>query len=504
MHVDLTVYDPLTNVVLLLGWILNNAAWNILEQTMLAALPFVVLVVREWYEARREGDDEGNKGMLSLNRIETRLYAMLLIYLFCAAPIMSVTFAPVKVDEAHRFACSVRVADNTTSMPIGGSIGGTSPNIPVWWAAVHAVSRGITNTMISALPCQTDYQYISTQINNTAIQDPILKREVARFQQVCYGAARTKLYNLSDGLSAARARDVDWIGSSYFLTTPGYYGSFSANKPVNGFPYDPANDFGRGTTSAQGGYPTCYDWWTADDIGLKDRLHDQIDDDLWDNIAGAFSSASSEEYAIRGLLHANVISGAAGAGGANAGGGGDGGGAIGNFLGSIAGGVGVALATIAAEGVASVMTLALPMVQHFMLMAIVIALPFILVISGYSFKVVGIVTFSYFGISTMSFWFQLSRWLNNEMIGLLYDSGVIMFTLTSDMGNLYDQAVLNIVQTTMLIIFPAFWMAMLGWSGNAIGGGIDAALKGGSKDAGDAGKKGGDVTTNTVKNAGKP
>src|SRR5699024_8471814 len=131
--------------------ILNNAAWGVLTATMIAAVPFVALVVREFFEARREGEDEGNKGLLALNRIETRLYAMLLIYVFCALPLMSVTFAPVKVDQAHLAHCGVRLTGGGTTSAVGGAIGGVSPNIPVWWAVTHAVSRGVTGAVLTAL-----------------------------------------------------------------------------------------------------------------------------------------------------------------------------------------------------------------------------------------------------------------------------------------------------------------------------------------------------------------
>lgn len=487
--VSLSVYDFFTNLVLLLGWILSNAAWDILGQTMLAGLPFVALVAREFFEARNSGEDEGSKGLLALNRIETKLYAMLLVYIFCALPLMPVTFAPVNINHAYLNSCGVRMAGGGTTTSVGGSLGGVSPSIPVWWATVHAVSRGITNAMISALPCHTDYLYIRTEIDNTAIQDPVLRSEVARFQVACYGAARSQLFLHSAGLSAAQAKDVDWVGSNYFLTTPGYYDSIQSNRPVYGFAFDPATDSGLGTVPAQGGYPSCQQWWLATGIGLKDRLHAQIDPSLWNSIHAAFTSPSAEDYAIRGLLHTRLGGAQGNAAGVTADIGG--GSWWRNIVGGITGLLGARLATIPAEGMKDVMSRALPMVQHLLLMAIVIAIPFVLVISCYSFKVAGLITFSYFGIATMSFWFQLSRWLSNNLTELVYNSQAAQLSFVAGLTSRYDQTVLGLVQVAMQLIFPIFWLAMLGWAGAITGSGIGAALQGGTREAGDAGKKGG-------------
>ncbi|WP_261677205.1 hypothetical protein, partial [Staphylococcus equorum] len=74
-----TVNEYMEGTMLTLGWIINNGIWEAMTTTGIAVVPFIALVAGEWFKARQEGDDEGNKGVLSLNRIESRLYVMLLV-----------------------------------------------------------------------------------------------------------------------------------------------------------------------------------------------------------------------------------------------------------------------------------------------------------------------------------------------------------------------------------------------------------------------------------------
>ena len=57
----------------LLAWIINNGLWSVLSDTGLFAAPFGAIILQEWLSARQQGADEGNKGLLSVPRIENRL-----------------------------------------------------------------------------------------------------------------------------------------------------------------------------------------------------------------------------------------------------------------------------------------------------------------------------------------------------------------------------------------------------------------------------------------------
>ncbi|WP_111748579.1 conjugal transfer protein TraG N-terminal domain-containing protein [Salinisphaera orenii] len=497
-NVDLPVFDYFENVVLELGWIVSNQIWAMLQSTMIAALPFLALIVREWYLARREGEDEGNKGLLALNRIEAALYAMILVYLFAAVPLATVQFAPVNVNQQHYQRCGTRVATGGTTGAGGASLGGHTAHMPIWWAMVHSVSHGVANVAVAALPCQTDYTYMRTELQASSINDPELRQEVARFEKWCYGRAHTKFLNNTNGITAQQAKSTDWIGSTYLLKTAGYYDSFSAHRPVSKFPYKAKRDDGNGTPPSAGGYPSCKQWWQNGNVGLRTRLHDQIDPSLWQNFKGAFNfSKTDEDYAIRALVtNGGAINNASAD---PNGGGGAGGQSSLNRGGSTAlGAAGVALASLPAAGMKDVTIRALPMVQYMTLMAIVIAMPFIIVFSGYSFRAVGLISATYFGIVTITFWIALARWLQNNLISILYDSQAAQLGFLGGLSNAYDQGILGLVQVAMLVIFPTFWLSMLGWAGWTVGSGINNAMQGGSGEASNAGKKGGAKVQSTA------
>lgn len=238
-------------------------------------------------------------------------------------------------------------------------------------------------------------------------------------------------------------------------------------------------------------------WWSAPAHGLEDRLHDQIDPSLMNYFYATFSSADAQDYAIRALLN-NEQGGALGNAGDVISGGGGSSSTTGSVAGSLAGYLGAILGGIPAEGMKDALAHAMPMVQYLLMMALVIALPFLLVFSGYSFKLAGIVTFSYFGLTSLTFWFQLAHWLENHLVGMLYSSQTSQLSFVAGLTSSYDANILRIVQVSMLLIFPTFWMAMLGWAGAVVGSGLGGAIKGGTGDSAAAGKRGGDATTKVV------
>ncbi|MFU0490080.1 conjugal transfer protein TraG, partial [Pseudomonas syringae pv. actinidiae] len=64
--------DYLEYYLTLVGWLINSGIWNMIEDSGLFAAPFAAIVISEWLRARAEGADEGNKGVLSLARVENR------------------------------------------------------------------------------------------------------------------------------------------------------------------------------------------------------------------------------------------------------------------------------------------------------------------------------------------------------------------------------------------------------------------------------------------------
>ncbi len=79
----MTTNSYLEYFLTLLGWLINNGLWDVLLGTGLFALPLVFKVIGIWLRVREEGEDEGNKGLLSLPRIEHALYMGFFVIISC-------------------------------------------------------------------------------------------------------------------------------------------------------------------------------------------------------------------------------------------------------------------------------------------------------------------------------------------------------------------------------------------------------------------------------------
>ena len=100
---------------------------------------------------------EGNKGVLLVARLETKLIAMVICYAVTCLPVMNLSINPVNNIErqnADGSQCSVAVigqgewGSNTLN-----AIDGQTADIPLWWAFVHAISKGMTAPYRRLEPC---------------------------------------------------------------------------------------------------------------------------------------------------------------------------------------------------------------------------------------------------------------------------------------------------------------------------------------------------------------
>lgn len=508
MSAELNISDYFEMVMLMIGWVVNNALWSTLMQTGLALIPFIALIASEWFKVRQEGEDEGNKGVLLIARIETRLYAMVVCYAFTCMPLLSLSFNPVNAVErtnASGEQCSVAIigqgqwGSNTLN-----SLDGQTADIPLWWALVHAVSKGVTNVAVSSIPCSPDLQAITSEIDAESITDPGLKRELGEFQQQCYGAARNLLFRQGGSVGALNGEDVDWLGSEFFLNTPGYYDSFYAARPVAGFPYQADRDEARaGTGPGRPGYPTCREWWQSEESGLYSRLHDEVDPGIWDGVRSLFSSTDAEGMVIRRLISQRAGSANGNQDIAVTGYGNLDGTSVEDALSMVAGGAGGAFGAIVGKAGMDMLKRALPMIQYIIIMAVVICLPFVLTISSYSFKVAGVASFGLFALWFLTFWWELARWINSNLVDLLYNSDAAKMSYIAAAQNGYDRLVLIFVEWSTFLILPSIWVAVLGWSGMRVGSAVSQSMGEGTKGAKRAGDQGSDAAVSAATKGAK-
>ncbi|MGE6193714.1 conjugal transfer protein TraG N-terminal domain-containing protein [Stutzerimonas stutzeri] len=488
----MTLYttDYLEYFLTLVSWIVSNGLWATLSDTGLFAVPFFAIILQEWLRARAEGADEGNKGILSANRIETRVWVAVIVLFFAVLPLITVDFSTIQFNTARSVQCQAYIpAGEGSKQPEDTAYGasfttlnGQSAKLPVWWFMMHAVSRSVTSSAIAAIPCGYDLRQMRMEIDTTRVDDPLLAQEVADFTRDCYAPSRAKMFQDRPNLSDEQLHDVSWPGSKTFLASNDYYGTFNSTKPRADWPYSESRDEGLARVASGGGYPTCSEWWASEDVGLRSRLLNQVEPTLLERFGNWISNRSQEEIndsIIRAVIapaQQHMTSGRVYA---------DYGGMVdhsfwnatarlGSDLGAAAGALGYFPAMDKVRQ-------ALPMVLSFIKLGIVVSIPFVLVMSTYGLKALTTVTLVYFAIFFVEFWFQLARYLDSTIIDAMYGGGSPHSSLNPLMGlnNAMGDIVLNYVMASTFIFLPLLWMGALSWAGIAAGNALQG-LQGGT------------------------
>ena len=466
--------DYLEYYLTLVSWIVHNGVWAVLVASGVFAIPFLAIMIQEWLRARAEGADEGNKGVLSSARIENRVFVAIVVIMFAGIPFIDVDFNTIRYDRSRSAQCQVNVPEPTDTgwSQSFSTINDQSAKVPVWWFAMHALSRAVTGASVAAIPCGTDLRQIRMDIDATRIDDPVLAQEVSDFTRDCYGPARARLFMTRPSLSDEQMHDVTWIGSNYFVGTAGFYDSYRSRTPRDAWPYDATRDAGLAEVPSGGGYPTCEQWWSDDGHGLRARLLAQVDPGLLTRLAGwagFLSQAEVGDSVIRAIASPRQQKLNRGAIYSDYGGQVDM--SVSNVVTRAAGDVGLTIGALGYFPAMDVVRQALPMVLALLKMALVICIPMVLLIGTYDLKTVVTVSVVQFALFFVDFWFHLARWIDSTVLDALYGSGFgwnrphANFDPLIGLDNAFGDMLLNFVMAAMFVVLPGFWVAALAWAG---------------------------------------
>ncbi|HHH9646127.1 TPA: conjugal transfer protein TraG N-terminal domain-containing protein, partial [Pseudomonas aeruginosa] len=111
-------------------------------------------------------------------------------------PVVNVSFDTIEFDQARAQQCQYNLpapADTGWSTSFS-SLAGKSAQMPLWWAMMHALSKGFTAGAVAAIPCGTDLRQMRMEVDNTRVNNPLLAQEIADFSRDCYGPSRARLF----------------------------------------------------------------------------------------------------------------------------------------------------------------------------------------------------------------------------------------------------------------------------------------------------------------------
>ncbi|NWA05393.1 conjugal transfer protein TraG N-terminal domain-containing protein [Pseudomonas gingeri] len=500
----MTLYtnDYLEYYLTLVGWLVSNGVWNVLMDSGFFALPFLVIILQEWFNAREDGGGS-DLAFAASARIEHRLWLAAAVILFAGVPFITLNLTTLEFDKSRSQQCQYLQPDpqDTGWGKSFTALNDQSAKVPLWWFFVHSISKAVSGAAVAAIPCGTDLRQMRMEVNNSRLKNPLLGQEVADFTNDCYGYSRAKLFMSRPPLTEEQTNDINWIGSRYFLEKPGYYDTYHSKTPRTEWPYDPDRDAGLAQVSGGGGYPTCNQWWNDEEKGLRDRVLSEVDSTLLERFEKWASFASKDE--VNDALIRQVVSprnqkmtqGQVYT---------DYGGRIGtsipDFAARVTGAVGTTMGTLTNLPAMDVVRQALPMVMAFLKMALVICIPLVLVLGSYDLKAVITVSVVQFAMIFVDFWFQLARWIDSTIFDALYGLGSPHANLNPLMGLNNEQAdfLLGLVMGAMFIIMPSFWMSALTWVGIRSGQ-ILRGLTDGTSSAHQFGGAGKSILENTIK-----
>ncbi|QLB12790.1 TraG-like protein [Bisgaardia hudsonensis] len=497
-----TVDSYLEYFLTLLAWIINNNIFAVLIQTGISLIPLIVILFKTWIDVKKQGDDEGNKGELLIRWLGLQYFPAMFVIVIVMAPSITINLNNIELNVEQSKVCGYRVPQAPQNSGYGdltSELGGKQAKVPLWWGFFHQINKGVTHALTAAIPCKPDLRQIRFEVQREKINDPALLTELRQFVTQCYIPSRQKLQTSQISLSPAQVREVSWLGGKILVSNSELYPRYRAQQPNNLWAYDAKRDTGLPNTG-EGGFPTCDEWWVKDTVGLKYRLLVDMRQNLSVNVQEFFSKKDGfDESLLRTLVrpeNLNISGGKVYPGyGANLDG------TWSNAVTRLVASTGSVVGSIGIFPALDSMRQALPMVQAFALMSVVILLPLIIIMSGYSLKTVITLTFVNFALVTLTFWWELARWLDSWLLDVLYNSATHNRLNPFFLENTEDDFIVNFVMGSLFLILPSIWVGAISWAGVNIGN-ITQQLANGSRDSRAAGKQGGDTMKSAAKTIG--
>lgn len=505
----------------LLGWHLYNSIWTLISSAGIIAIPFIVAIVGGLLESRK---GEGASGKELIGALETRLYAMIVVVFFCVQPAVNFKTESAKIyasgcsaDGSQQDPSTKDFGDSGTTYDkqadaLENTMGGRVAQVPIWWHFWMKINYAVTNSLKNELPCDADVRSVVSNLANLQITDPLLRDETNQFYRDCYLKAANKYMRerpdpseISNAYRANKEEDMSWIGSQIFVNKPGYYDQLRPSKPIKAFPYSVASgddvkgpdleairDSNGSSLVAGSGWPTCDNWWSNGEYGLRDRLLADIKNkglkdgskDAYAAVAGTLFDTQRqsddallqaavaipgkrESYAINNSLNTSYAQDVA---------------AEGNTLVASLTNLPAWLSQTGAEAnmlwntmVATMQARAIragaPVVQSIVLMMLILTTPLIMLFSQFNLATAVTLAVVHFSVVFWSFLFELAKWLDNFLLKAVLDKGTPNGATSSlsyviSYGGGTDVLVINYITMAAYLVLPIVFTALIGIAGN--------------------------------------
>jgi hypothetical protein len=519
-------------VTTLFAWIMYKEIWAVLVDTALVFVPLITMIVANIVSSRRAGDDEGSSAIQSLKKIETDFYMMLGVIVFAAIPVIDVTLGEltyIKPDLTCAAPPNPVVSGTSTGTTYDQTLttlGTNTGQAPIWWAALHVLSKAVVSASIAGIPCSYDLASVQYKLAESSIEDPDLRKDLAEFTDHCYRPSRSRLLRSdTSSLTSDELKDTLWLGSNYFQTHAGYYDTYYSYNANPDFAFNATRDSGFESDTTAGGHPSCNQWWNDASKGIRIRVLDSIDPAMLNDMVyssdalitkatnTALTTTEREDVFLRKYLAVEQTKQALGStlpmstgyrvtavdearavgwSGVLS----NGAGHLLNFAGDAARGaivaIGGAFKAPAAIGEGYMIREGISMIQSLVLMLLVFLLPFLMLFSQYRISVVITLSVMFFALHMLSFLWAAAYWMDNNLMNLMTEGSA--YGVFEPLANPTQSGIILWVERFLYLIFPMIFFTALSWAGIQAGN-IGNQIEGFGGKVSPPGTAGGQVAT---------
>ena len=295
------------------AWHLYGGIWDILASTGIAILPFIIITIQVLLKSS-EKSNKMQDGSVILKSLEIPIYTMLFVVLVGVMPTINLylenmtetrlectsedstlygSIQQIKRDiESRQFGKTNTTYDDDASLII--TLENKVPQAPLWFYFFHQLSQAVTLSATNVLPCNPDLRALRADVSYLNINDQLLRSETSQFLRDCWRPAANKFFREQPETTIPNINDdITWAGSSFFMTTPGYYDKSFAQENLASFPFNYGPDAympnkeNPGAIAENRGFPFCHHWWQHPEYGLRGRLLEDIN--IYFNSRSSFS-----------------------------------------------------------------------------------------------------------------------------------------------------------------------------------------------------------------------
>ncbi len=503
---------------MIVGWKMYDLLWSLLIATGIVFIPIILILAQTFVKARSRGamSNISSEGILA--EFEMKLFVLFLVFFFGAMPasvdLQAANSISLWNDQndylaqpsqpANSTACNTgSTGDANVNAPVTGgqSICTDNVRIPLWWYITQSVSQGLTMAVIKEVATQNNNLYRATRkfLAMSNIKDPDNKTLLNILENECRVQAVAKHVEtgaLGTVVAGDEGVDLNYVGSEYLRVT--YYDSLNTQSVVPGLP--PAPAFSGDVqpeyqTTAVSTQQNCNVLWTAFRAAVVTEATENLNwiDRLLTTGLGVVNRDDEivRTYTLQTRTSQSLTTETASqlkdAGGS----------VLSKNLNNVEDHFQVyeLMKTAFTTGMyVDVLIVGLPMLQAYILMLVVMALPFGFVISGYSFNFLLQGTILIF---TISFWpalWALVSWADQVLAdqffaggdGLLRATGQLamdyVFTGTNTaqtLENITTVLTHNLVVASLYVLSPMVFSWVMAAASAGVAANIGSAASGG-------------------------